>query len=99
MGSINSQTLLPINKSDCSGEIYYYAEKNDNNYIVGEDPTSEYVEDLLSHEFPFSININLSKNYVLSKGEESYFNIFSEWLDENSIKKVKAEWENKIISE
>lgn len=40
-------------------------------------------------------------NAILEKErkKESYFNIFSEWLDENSIKKVKAEWENKIISE
>lgn len=41
------------------------------------------------------VNIILEKE----RKKESYFNIFSEWLDEDSIKKTKIEWKNKIISE
>lgn len=52
----------------------------EDNYVVDEETTSsEYVEDSLSHEYPFHININLSKNYALSKGDESYFEVSISW--------------------
>ena len=39
----------------------------DDNFVVNETTTikSEYVEDVLSHNYPFHININLSKNIFL----------------------------------
>src|SRR5690606_14963225 len=46
---------------------------NDNYVVDNETITSDYVEDILAHEYPFHLNISLSKNYVLSKGEESIF--------------------------
>lgn len=53
-------------------------------YEVNENITSEYLEDLLSHEYPFHINLNLNKNYVLS-GEENFFEASVSWpLDSGS---------------
>ncbi|MDD4795662.1 MAG: hypothetical protein PHG03_03785 [Bacilli bacterium] len=92
------------NLGDSDAELKYsiisarILDDDDNNYIVGEDPTSEYVEDLLSHEFPFSININLSKNYVLSKGEESYFNISISWPLDSGADLIDSQWGNKAYN-
>jgi hypothetical protein len=54
-------------------------DKAEDNYIVDEITTSEYVEDILSHEYPFHVNINLTKGYVLSKEEENSFEISISW--------------------
>ena len=48
-------------------------------YVINETTTSQYVEDLLSHDYPFHININLSKGYAIAKTGESYFNISISW--------------------
>lgn len=51
----------------------------DNYKVDGETVKSDYVEDLLSHNYPFHININLSKNYILSKGTDSSFEVSVSW--------------------
>ena len=54
-------------------------DKAENNFVINETTTSEYVEDLLAHEYPFHININLSKNYVLAKNDQSTFEVSVSW--------------------
>lgn len=50
------------------------------------------LEDALSHDFPFHININLSKDYALSGGDESEFVVSISWpLDSNQDDK-DSEW-------
>lgn len=69
-------------------------DENDN-YIVGEDMSqSLYVEDLLSHEYPFHVNINLSKNYVLTGGEE-YFEVSISWPLDSDNDVLDSSWGNK----
>ena len=56
------------------------------NYLIDDTTTSsEYVEDVLSHNYPFHININLSKNYILAKGEESSFEVSVSWPSYNFV--------------
>src|SRR5574344_1268460 len=43
--------------------------------IVNSDLTSEQVEDEISHEYPFHINMNMSKSYVLAENGEATFNV------------------------
>ena len=40
-------------------------------YEVGNKVTSTYIEDALSHNYPFHINISLSKEYLNSKDEDA----------------------------
>lgn len=55
-------------------------DKVEDNYLVDDETTtSPYVEDKISHEYPFHININLSKGYVLSKKEDSSFEVSISW--------------------
>lgn len=64
----------------------------------------EYLKDQLSHFYPFSINIDLSDNFILSKGKEVEFKMSISWpldspndeidgeiIDSN---KVDSEWGN-----
>ena len=71
------------NLGDSNAQISYdivSARILDKEYIVDNDTiTSESLEDILSHDYPFHVNINLSKNYVLAKGDESLFNVSISW--------------------
>jgi hypothetical protein len=39
----------------------------------------DYLKDRLSHGYPFSINVDLSDNFILAKGEEAEFEISVSW--------------------
>jgi hypothetical protein len=64
----------------------------DNYVIDGTTTTSESVEDVLSHNYPFHININLSKNYILAKGEESSFEVSVSWPLDSGIDSLDSLW-------
>jgi len=82
-----------VNYSIVSARVLGEAEDN---YIVdNEATTSEYVEDVLSHNYPFHININLSKNYVLAKGEESSFEVSVSWPLDSESDQVDSSWGTK----
>lgn len=63
------------------------------------------LKDKLSHEYPFNININLSDNFVLSKGDDAEIELSISWpLDspnyiingeEVDSNKIDSEWGNK----
>ena len=64
----------------------------------------DYLKDKLSHDYPFSINIDLSDNFVLSKGEDAEFEMSISWpLDspnyeingeEIDSNKIDSDWGN-----
>lgn len=64
----------------------------------------DYLKDKLSHGYPFSINIDLSDNFILAKGEEAEFEMSVSWpLDSPNIKigdkeidsnKIDSDWGN-----
>lgn len=67
----------------------------EDNYVVNvTTTTSPYVEDILSHNYPFHININLSRNYVLSKGTESIFNVSLSWPLDSGTDEFDTLWGN-----
>jgi hypothetical protein len=58
------------------------------NYVVNDTTTSPYVEDILSHNYPFHININLAKNYAVAKTGIDTFNVSISWpldSDDNAL--------------
>ena len=87
-----TETIDVKNQGDSDAQVKYSIVSArilgdaEDNYIVDETLIqSEYVEDILSHEYPFHINMNLSRNYVLPKGEESSFQVAISWpLDSDS---------------
>ena len=73
--SINNlgDSLAQINYEITSARIL------DVEYNLDDKYTSEYIEDQLSHEYPFNINISLEKNFVKSGGDTSLFNVSISW--------------------
>lgn len=65
----------------------------DNEYVPnGSTITSDYLEDALSHDYPFHININLSKYYALSGGDESVFDVSISWPLDSDTNEIDSEW-------
>lgn len=54
-------------------------DKEEDNYVVGENLTSKEVEDALANNYPFQINATLTKEYVLKQGGESSFEVSVAW--------------------
>lgn len=72
------------------------------NYVASESTPSELIEDIISHNYPFHININLSKKNVLAKTDEATFKVSISWpldpgKDENGkdLNVVDSEWGTK----
>lgn len=72
------------------------------NYVASESTPSKLIEDIISHNYPFHININLSKKYVLAKTDEATFKVSISWpldpgKDENGkdLNVVDSEWGTK----
>ena len=49
------------------------------NFIINDTTTSQFVEDKISHDYPFHINIDLSKKFILAKTDESTFKVSISW--------------------
>lgn len=57
----------------------------EDNYVLSESLTSSFIEDKISHGYPFHINMNLSKKYILSQTDEATFKVSISWpLDSDS---------------
>lgn len=63
-----------------------------NNYVIDDGVESEYVEDLLAHDFPFHININLSQNYILPEEQESTFEVSISWPLDSDTDELDSTW-------
>ena len=63
-------------------------------YVIdNETITSGYVEDLLSQEYPFRININLSENYALVGSEEpTIFEVSTSWPLDSDTDELDSYW-------
>lgn len=68
---------------------------DEHHYDVQTDMTTEEIEDLIAYEFPFSINMMLNKNYALSKGDESYFEVSVFWPLDSDNDELDSYWGNK----
>lgn len=70
----------------------------DKEISVNEEITAEYLEDMLSHEYPVHINIDLNKRFILAKTDEATFKVSISWpLDSGSLEldKLDSEWGTK----
>lgn len=90
------------NLGDSDAEVNYevisariLGDPNDSFQLGVNGVTSEYMEDLISHGYPFSINIELSKNYILSKGTEEVFEIAVSWPLDSGTDELDSIWGNK----
>lgn len=95
-----SETVNITNEGDADAIIRYEIKSARilgdpiHNYVVDELNTSEYVEDILSHNYPFHININLSKNYAVKQGGGSAFKVSISWPLDSGDDELDSYWGN-----
>jgi hypothetical protein len=79
-----SEIVKIKNLGDADANIKYNIKSarilDENEYIVDEETVfSNQIEDIMSHDYPFHININLTKHYALAQGDESTFEVSISW--------------------
>ena len=88
LGDSDAQVKYEIASARILGE-----EKD--NYVTNETTTSSYIEDIVSHEYPFHINIDLSKKYILAGTDEATFKVSISWPLDSGNDKLDSEWGTK----
>lgn len=63
-------------------------------YTIGDELTSEFVEDQLAHKYPFHINIDLSKRYVSAQTDETIFKVSISWPLDSGQDELDSQWGN-----
>ena len=48
-------------------------------YEVNESLSSDEIEDIIAHEYPFKINMSLKKGYILAEGDQTIFQVTISW--------------------
>lgn len=61
-------------------------------YFVDENITSEYVEDVLSHNYPFHINVSLNKHYLLTQEEDGILEVSISWPLDSGNDSIDSKW-------
>ena len=86
------------NMGDSDAEISYKIESARilDEDLVGLDPLA--LEDKLSHDYPFHLNINLSNNYATSKDGHSQIEVSVSWPLDSDNDEVDSEWGNKAFA-
>lgn len=86
------------NMGDSDAEISY---KIESARILDEDLVgldSLELEDKLSHDYPFHLNINLSNNYATSKDGHSQIEVSVSWPLDSDNDELDSEWGNKAFN-
>lgn len=65
------------------------------NYIANDTVTTNYIEDALSHKYPFHINISLDKGYAVARGGESKIEFSVSWPFDSGDNELDTTWGNK----
>lgn len=64
----------------------------DKEYVLDENNTSAKLEDQISHDYPFHINMNITKNFAKAKGDESIFDVSISWPLDSDDDKRDSDW-------
>lgn len=91
------ESVKILNKGDTDAKLSYQIVSAN---ILGEEKSvtdSSFEEDQLSQEYPFHINMNLSKVFAKSEGNYSMFDLSVSWPYESSHDDIDSEWGNKAF--
>ena len=90
------ETVKIMNKGDSDAQLSYSIVSAS---LMGEELDNslgtEYLEDKLSHDYPFHINLNLNKNFALSGEEFSQFDLSVSWPLDSGDDHFDSEWGRK----
>ena len=90
------ETIKIKNKGDSNAKLSYsiVSARVFDEEIIAENVEQDFVKDRLSHYYPFSINMDLSDNFVLSKEEDSQFELSISWPLDSQNDERDSEWGN-----
>ena len=96
---VKTEEIIINNKGDSDANIKYQISSvkilNEESLVKSEDITSDYIEDAISHNYPFHINMGLERNNILSKGSENKFKISVSWPLDSGNDNLDSLWGNK----
>ena len=80
------------NKGDSNAKLSYSIQSARifNDELDIENIEQDSLKDKLSHDYPFSINLDLSDNFVLSKGEDAVFEMSISWPLDSPNKEING---------
>ena len=93
-----TETVNIKNKGDSNASVKYsivsarILDKPNDNYTINDTVTSPYVEDVLSHNYPFKINMNLSKGYTEALTGTSSFTVSISWPLDSDNDSLDSTW-------
>ena len=89
-----TETVQINNMGDSDAQISYSIDSARilDEEFIGED--SLMLEDKLSHDYPFHLNINLKKNFVLAKGDTSDVEVSVSWPLDSGNDERDSNWGN-----
>ena len=96
-----SEVITIKNLGDSDAKLKYsidYARILDDNkdyYTIGDDYTSDYIEDALAHNYPFHINTSLSKTRLNAKDVDAEFTVTVSWPLDSGDDKLDSTWGSK----
>ena len=65
------------------------------NYVSSETMSSNYIEDIISHEYPFHINMDISKKFIIAGTDEATFKVSISWPLDSGDDTLDSEWGTK----
>lgn len=98
-GMVTMEEEIKIkNLGDSNAQVKYeiasvrILDKEQDNYVINDSVTSDYVEDKISHDYPFHINIDLSKKFILAGTDESTFKVSISWPLDSGTDELDSIW-------
>lgn len=92
LGDSDAKLQYNVTSARILGDESDYYEYDFNN------PNGEYIEDSLSHNYPFHINMSFSKTHLLAKGDEGTFTVSVSWPLDSDNDAADSEWGNNAYS-
>jgi len=97
--NIVSEVITIKNLGDSNASLGYEItaarlldDPSDDYFVDGETVTSEEVEDIISHDYPFNINITLDKYYAVAETGEATFTVSVSWPLDSGDDAADSEW-------
>ena len=90
LGDSDAQIKYSIKSVRILDEAEDYYEEN-------EFLSSDEIEDIIAHDYPFKINMNLKKGYILAEGDETIFQSTISWPLDSNNDSEDSYWGNKAF--
>lgn len=84
------------NMGDSDASLNYEIESvrilDEQNFSLDDQLTTDYIEDAIAHDYPFHVNMNLSKNYIKSGEDKGIFEVSVSWPLDSGRDELDTEW-------